>query len=116
LARRALFGLLYQPRMINDDVCEAVGEMKIGRGHRNTRRKPVPVPLCAPQSPHDVAQGSKPGRRSGKPATNRLNCGTAKSGLTATGIFQSDLQSLTSGCTSVVTHPDLDNKARNIRK
>jgi hypothetical protein len=24
----------------------------IGRGNRSTRRKPTPVPLCPPQSPH----------------------------------------------------------------
>jgi hypothetical protein len=24
----------------------------IGRGHRITRRKPAPVPLCPPQNPH----------------------------------------------------------------
>jgi hypothetical protein len=24
----------------------------IGRGNRSTRRKPAPVPLCPPQSPH----------------------------------------------------------------
>jgi hypothetical protein len=26
----------------------------IGRGNRNTRRKPAPVPLCPPQTPHAV--------------------------------------------------------------
>jgi hypothetical protein len=33
------------------------------------------VPLCQPQIPHDL--GSNPGRRGGKPATNRLSYGTA---------------------------------------
>jgi hypothetical protein len=30
------------------------GEMggMIGRGNRSTRRKPAPVPLCPPQTPH----------------------------------------------------------------
>jgi hypothetical protein len=28
-----------------------IGEM-IGRGNRSTRRKPLPVPLCLPQTPH----------------------------------------------------------------
>jgi hypothetical protein len=28
-----------------------IGEM-IGRGNRNTRRKPAPVPLCPPHTPH----------------------------------------------------------------
>jgi hypothetical protein len=27
----------------------------IGRRNRSTRRKPVPVPLCPPQIPHDQA-------------------------------------------------------------
>jgi hypothetical protein len=40
------------PRMMDDDECGAVGGMRIGRGNRNTRRKPAPVPLC-PQIPHD---------------------------------------------------------------
>jgi hypothetical protein len=40
-----LIGLLYQPRMIDDDECGAVGGI-IGRGNRSTRRKPDPVPLC----------------------------------------------------------------------
>jgi hypothetical protein len=34
-------GLLCQPRMI-----------MIGRGNRSTRRKPAPVQLCPPQTPH----------------------------------------------------------------
>jgi hypothetical protein len=29
-----------------------IGRM-IGRGTRSTRRKPAPVPLCPPQTPHD---------------------------------------------------------------
>jgi hypothetical protein len=51
LVRRPLFGLLYQPRVI-DDECGAVGGMRIGRGKRSTRIKPTPVPLCPPQIPH----------------------------------------------------------------
>jgi hypothetical protein len=54
LVRRPLFGLLYQPRMIDDDECRAVGGMRTGRGNRSTRRQPVPVPLCLPQIPHDL--------------------------------------------------------------
>jgi hypothetical protein len=30
------------------------GGMMIGRGHRNTRRKPAPVPLRPPQIQHDL--------------------------------------------------------------
>jgi hypothetical protein len=29
----------------DDDECEVVGGIRIGRGNRSTRRKPVPVPL-----------------------------------------------------------------------
>jgi hypothetical protein len=67
-------GQLYQPRMIDDDY-GAVGGIRIGKGNRSTRRKPALVPLCPPQIPHDL--GSNPGRRGGKPATNRLSYGTA---------------------------------------
>jgi hypothetical protein len=53
LGTSATVGLLYQPRMIDDDN-GAVGGMRIGRGNRSTRRKPAPVPLCPPQIPHDM--------------------------------------------------------------
>jgi hypothetical protein len=59
---------LYQPQMIGEGDCGAVGGMKIGRGNRSTRRKPAPAPLCP---------GSNPGRRGRKPATNRLSYGAA---------------------------------------
>jgi hypothetical protein len=29
-----------------------IGGMMIGRGSRSIRRKPAPVPLCPPQTPH----------------------------------------------------------------
>jgi hypothetical protein len=76
LARRPLTGLLYQPLMIDDDVCirvghkagpctatfndidddecGAVGGMRIDRGNGSTRRKPTTVTLCPPQIPHDL--------------------------------------------------------------
>jgi hypothetical protein len=54
LGTSATVGLLYQPRMINDDDYGAVGGMRIGRGNRSTGRKPAPVPLCPPQIPHDL--------------------------------------------------------------
>jgi hypothetical protein len=75
LGTSATVGLLYQPRMIDEDDYGAVGGMRIGWGNRSTRRKPASVPLCPPQIPHDL--GSNPGRRGGKPATNRLSYGTA---------------------------------------
>jgi hypothetical protein len=66
-------GLLYKPQMIGEGDCGAIGRMKIGRGNRSTRRKPAPVPLCQPQIPHDQTRARTPGRRGGKPATNRLS-------------------------------------------
>jgi hypothetical protein len=38
------------PAPADDDYGE-IGGM-IGRGNRSTRRKPAPVPLCPPQTPH----------------------------------------------------------------
>jgi hypothetical protein len=29
-----------------------IGGMIIGKGNRSTQRKPAPVPLCPPQTPH----------------------------------------------------------------
>jgi hypothetical protein len=49
----ATTGLLYQPQMMDDGDCGAVGGMKIGRGNRSIRRKPPPALLCSPQIPHD---------------------------------------------------------------
>jgi hypothetical protein len=37
---------------MDDDYCGAIGGIKIGRGNRNTRRKPPPAPLCPPKIPH----------------------------------------------------------------
>jgi hypothetical protein len=39
--------------MIGEGECGAIGGMKIGRGNRNTGRKPAPAPLCPPQIPLD---------------------------------------------------------------
>jgi hypothetical protein len=52
LGTAATSGLLYQPRMIDDGDCGAIGGMKIGKGNRSTRRNPAPAPLCPPQIPH----------------------------------------------------------------
>jgi hypothetical protein len=48
------------------------GGMKIGRGNRSIRKKTAPAPLRSPQFPR-----WNPGRRRGKPATNRLSCSVA---------------------------------------
>jgi hypothetical protein len=53
-----------------------IGGMMTGRGNRSTRRKPAPVPLCPPQTPHACPEAN-PGRRGGKLATNRFSYGTA---------------------------------------
>jgi hypothetical protein len=39
--------------MMDDDECGPVGGM-IGKGNRSTRRKPAPVPLCPPQTAHNL--------------------------------------------------------------
>jgi hypothetical protein len=39
-----------------------IGGMMIGRGNQSTRRKPAPMPLCPPQTPHAL-----PGREPGQP-------------------------------------------------
>jgi hypothetical protein len=75
LGTAATTGLLYQPQMIGDSDCVEIGGMQIGRGNLNTRRKPAPAPLCPPQIP--AGSGLNPGRRVGKPPTNRLSYGVA---------------------------------------
>jgi hypothetical protein len=56
LGTAANSGLLYKPQMIDEDDCGAIDGMKIGRGNRNTRRKPASAPLCPPQIQHDQTQ------------------------------------------------------------
>jgi hypothetical protein len=56
LGTAATTGLLYQPHMIDDGDCGTLGGMKIFRGNRSTRTKPIPVPLCPPQIPHDLTR------------------------------------------------------------
>jgi hypothetical protein len=53
LLRRPLIGLLCQLRRKDEN--GAVGEIRIGRWNRSTRRKPSSVPLCAPQISHGIA-------------------------------------------------------------
>jgi hypothetical protein len=60
LGTAATTGLLYQPQIIDECDCGAVGGMKIGRVNRSTRRKPAPVPLCSPQIPHDLTRARTP--------------------------------------------------------
>jgi hypothetical protein len=81
--RQPLIYLLYQPRMIND--YGAFGGMRISREIQSTRRKRALVPLCPPKITHDL--GSNPGRRCGKPTTNRLSYGTADSSVSNDTFF-----------------------------
>jgi hypothetical protein len=39
--------------MVDGDECGAVGGMS-GKGNESTWRKPVPLPLCPPQTPYDL--------------------------------------------------------------
>jgi hypothetical protein len=73
----ATSGLLYKHQMIDEDDCGAIGGMKTDRENRSTRRKPAPAALCPPQIAHDQTRAPTPGRRGGKPATNRLSYGAA---------------------------------------
>jgi hypothetical protein len=43
--------------------------MRIDRGNQSTQRKSDPLPLCPPQTTHDL--GLNLGCRDGKPATNQ---------------------------------------------
>jgi hypothetical protein len=52
--RPPLFGLLYQPWMMDGYDCGAIGEM-ISEGNRTTQRKPPLVPLCPPQIPQALS-------------------------------------------------------------
>jgi hypothetical protein len=49
--------------------------MKLTGENRQRGEKPVPVPLCPPQTPHGLTRD--PGLRGERPATNRLSHGTA---------------------------------------
>jgi hypothetical protein len=71
--------LLFQPRMMmNDDECGAVGVM-LGKRNRSTRKGTFLSAVLSTSNPTWPDQGSNPGSRGGKPATNHLNYGTAKS-------------------------------------
>jgi hypothetical protein len=77
LGTAATIGLMYQPQMIDDGVCGAIGGMKIGRRNRSTRREPAPIATLPTTNPTWPDPCSNPGRRGGKPATNRLSYVTA---------------------------------------
>jgi hypothetical protein len=60
----------------DDDECGVVLGIRISRGNRSTCRNSAPESLCLLQFPHDLTWDRIPGRRDGKPATNRLSYGT----------------------------------------
>jgi hypothetical protein len=72
---KATTGLLYQPQVIGDG--GEIGKMKIGRGNWSTRRQPAPSATLSTANPTWLDLGLNPGRRSGKPVTNRLSYGAA---------------------------------------
>jgi hypothetical protein len=57
------------------DDCEdgEFGGMKIGRGNRSTRKKTYPSTVLSTTNPTLSDPGANPGRRGGKPETNRLS-------------------------------------------
>jgi hypothetical protein len=68
--------LLYQPLMMDDDGCGAVGGMT-GRGNWSTRRKTCHSAALSTTNPAWPDPNSNPDRRSRKPATNGLSYGTS---------------------------------------
>jgi hypothetical protein len=58
--------------MTDDGDCGAIGGMKIGRGNRSTRRKPVPAPLCPPQIPYDQTRARTPAAAVGNQRLSEL--------------------------------------------
>jgi hypothetical protein len=71
LGTAATSALLYKPQMIHEGDCAAIGGVKIGRGIRSTRRKTCPSAT--------LSRARTPDRSGGKPATNRLSYGAARS-------------------------------------
>jgi hypothetical protein len=76
LARRPMFGLLFHPRVMDDDDdCGVFGGMNC-KGNQSTWRKLSNVTLSSANSTWPDP-GSNPGHRGGKPVVNRLSYGTS---------------------------------------
>jgi hypothetical protein len=52
LGTAATTALLYEPHMIDDGDCRAIGRLKFGKGNQSTQREPALALLCQPQIPH----------------------------------------------------------------
>jgi hypothetical protein len=70
---------IYWPIVPAPGDCEdgEFGRMKIGRGNRKYSEKTCPSATLSTTNPIWPDAGSNPGRRGGKPATNRLSYGAA---------------------------------------
>jgi hypothetical protein len=78
----ATSGVLYQPQMIGEGDCGAIGGMEIGRGNRSTGEN-LPQRHFVHHNPTWPDPGPNSDRRGGKPATNRLSYDAAFQALTS---------------------------------
>jgi hypothetical protein len=78
--------------MIGDGDCGEIGGMKTGSGKPKYSEKTCPSATFSTTNPKWPDPVLNPGRRGGKPATNRLNYGAAsyKEVSWGTGFFPSD--------------------------
>jgi hypothetical protein len=77
LGTAATTGLLYQPQMIDDGDCGAIGGMKIGSEIRRVLGENLHQRHFVHHKSYTTDPGSNPGRCGGKPATNCLSYGAA---------------------------------------
>jgi hypothetical protein len=70
----------------DDDDCAATDGMMIVRGNRSTWKKTYPKATLSTTNATQTDLVLKSGRRGGKPATNRLNYGTAKTNVSAVSL------------------------------
>jgi hypothetical protein len=78
LGTAATTGILYQPQMIGDGDCGEIDGMKIGRqGKPKYSEKTCSSVTLSTTNPTCLDRVLNPGRRGGKPTTNRLSYGAA---------------------------------------
>jgi hypothetical protein len=70
-------GLLYQPQMIGDADCGETDGNEDWQGKPKYSEKTCPSATLSTTNPTWLDPGLNPGRRGGKPATNRLSYGAA---------------------------------------